>query len=159
MKAYKILLVSMVVFGLLLGGVFTLQTQAQAIEATARCTPFFISLEDPPAEEFRITLTLPKPYKHEDIDPSTILVGGVVQMKDVPDWPKIKKKFFAFKVDGSSLMYYVVLPEIWHMTPPPGAKVDIDVTVTGQLYDETPFEGTFTLTVMTEHASPPPPPP
>ena len=158
MKTYKVLLVSMVIFALLIGGVFTLQTQAQTIEATARCTPFFISLEDPPAEEFRITLTLPKPYKHEDIDPSTILVGGVVTMKDVPDWPKIKKNFFAFKIDGSSLMYYIVLPEIWHMAPPPGAKVDIDVTVTGQLYDATPFEGTFTLTVMTEHASPPPPP-
>jgi len=160
MKAFKILLVSMVVFALLMGGVFTLQTQAQTIEATARCTPFHISLEDPPAEEFRITLKDLQPYKSGDIDPDTILVGGVVGMKGgVPDYPQIKKKFFAFKVIGEQLINWVVLPRIWHMAPAPGTKVDIDVTVTGQFYDGVPFEATFTLTVMTEHTNPPPPSP
>ena len=160
MKTYKTLLVYVVVLALLLGGTLIVVTQAETIQATARCTPPFVSLEDPAPAEFRVTVTLPKPYKHEDIDPDSILVGGVVPVKEVPDWPKVKKNFFAFKIDGNQLMSYVILPLIWHMSPGPGVKVDIDVTVTGQLYDGmTSFEGTFTLTVITEHASPPPPPP
>lgn len=161
MKTYKVLLISILAFALLVGGLFTPQTQANTIQADVQCTPFFISLEDPIPQEFRITLKLPKPYKHEDIDPSTILVGGVVPMKEVPDWPKIKKNFFAFKVDGEQLMYWIVLPQIWHMAPPPHTRVDIDVTVTGQLYNGEAFEGTFTLTIFTEkpeYDNPHPPP-
>ena len=139
----------MVVFGLLIGGVFTLQTRAQ-IEATAKCTPPRVSLEDPAPESFKITLTLPNHYSHEDIDPSTLLVGGVVPMMEEEGWPKIKKNYFKFKVDGEQLMYWVVLPQIWHMTPPPATWVDVDITVTGELYDGTPFEGSFTLMLRTE---------
>ena len=150
------LLVLLTLFGV---GILVTQT-ASAIEATAKCTPFFISLEDPILQEFRVTLTLPKPHKPEDINSSTILVGDVVPMKDVPDWPKITKKSFSFKVDGWSLMYGVVLPQIWHMAPPPHTRVDIDITVTGELYSGEAFAGTFTLTVFTEKPeldNPPPP--
>jgi len=150
MKTYKVLLVSMVVFGLLIGGVFTLQTRATTVEATAKCTPPRVSLEDPAPQDFKITLTLPKGYKHEDIDPSTLLVGEVVPMMEEEGWPKIKKKYFKFKVDGEYLMSWVVLPRIWHMAPPPATWVDVDITVTGELYDGTPFEGSFTLMVRTE---------
>jgi hypothetical protein len=149
MKTYKVLLVSMVVFGLLIGGVFTLQTRAD-IEATATCIPPRVSLEDPAPESAKITLTLPKKYSHEDIDPSTLLVGGIVPMLEEEGWPKIKKNYFKFKVDGESLMNWVVLPEIWHMTPPPATWVEVDIAVTGTLYDGTPFEGSFTLMVRTE---------
>lgn len=146
---------------MLLGvGVITIQT-ASAIGVTADCKPFFISLEDPIPQEFRITLKLPKPYKHEDIDPDSILVGGVVPMKEAPDWPKVKKNFFLFKVDGEQLMYLIVLPQIWHMQISPHTRVDIDVTVTGQLYGGEEFDGTFTLTIFTEkpeYDNPHPPP-
>lgn len=148
-------LVLLVLFGV---GFLTIQP-ATAIEATVNCTPPFLSLEDPPPAEFRVTIKLPTPHKAEDIDPDSIWVEGIIQMKDVPDWPKVTKKFFAFKVDGPSLINWVILSKVGHMAPPPGTKVDVPVTVTGQLYDETPFQGTFEIAVMTEHASPPPPPP
>mgnify|MGYP001083486073 FL=1 len=158
MKTFKVLLISMFIFALLMGGLFIVQTQASTIEATAKCVPPRWSLEDPAPESFKITLTLPKPYKHEDIDPSTLLVGEVVPMMEEEGWPKIKKNYFKFKVDGEQLLYWVVLPRIWHMAPPPATWVDIDIAVTGQLYDETPFEGTFTLLVRTESLNPGPPP-
>lgn len=161
MKAHKVLLISMVIFGLLLGGLFTLQIRASTVEATAKCIPPRVSLEDPAAESFKITLMLPNSYKHEDINPSTLLVGGVVPMLEEEGWPKIKKNFFKFKVDGEFMMNWVVLPRIWHMAPAPATWVDIDITVTGALYDGTAFEGTFTLLVRTEandnsHGIPPP---
>jgi hypothetical protein len=161
MKTSKVLLISTLIFALLVGGALTLQTQASVIPADVRCTPFTVSLDDPIPAEFRITIKLPNPYSPEDIDPDSILVGGVVPMKPVPDWPKTTNKFFAFKVDGYQLMYWVVLPQIWHMGVPPKTWVDIDVTVTGQLYSSEAFEGTFTLRVRTENPENPalPPPP
>lgn len=139
---------ALVILMLLGAGVLAIQT-ASAIGATADCKPFFISLEDPCPEEFRITIKLPKPYKHEDIDPESIRVGGFDVMKDVPDWPKVKKNFFAFKAEGWKMMDWIVRLGIPHMTPH-GEKVDIDVTVTGLVGGEA-FEGMFTLTVMTMH--------
>lgn len=149
MKSSKVLFTYGLVFTMLMGGIFTLLTQAAAIPADVRCTPFFISLEDPGPEEFRITIMLPKGYKHEDIDPESIRVGGFDVMKDVPDWPKVKKNFFAFKAEGWKMMDWIVRLGIPHMTPH-GEKVDIDVTVTGLVGGEA-FEGMFTLRVMTMH--------
>jgi hypothetical protein len=161
MKTYKVLLISTLAFALLIGGIFTLQTQASVIQADVRCTPFVLSLDDPTPAEFRITIGLPKPYTPEDIDGSTILVGGLVGMKPVPDWPKITKKFFAFKINGVELMDWVIWPHIWHITPPPQPKtwVDIDITVTGELYSGEAFQGTFTMRVRTENPENPEPPP
>jgi hypothetical protein len=164
MKAYKVLQISILVFALLTGGLFTLQIQANTIHGTARCTPPRQNLDDPPHWAFKITLSLPKSYDHEDIDLSTIMVGGLVPMLDPdpnPDYPKIKSKSVEFRVDGSKLINWVVLPRIWHITPPPSPEtwVPVDIEVTGQLYDTTPFEATFTLTVLTEPNEPPPPPP
>jgi hypothetical protein len=159
MKTSKLLLVTTVIFGLLLGGLFVLQTRASTLQAEASCVPPRYALEDPTPESFKITLKLPRPYNHEDIDPSTLLVGGVVSMQTEEGWPKIKKNDFKFKVDGHQLVYWVILPEIWHMAPAPATWVDIEITVTGQLYDGTSFEGTFTLPVRTEDTDPPPPPP
>ncbi|MGD8505675.1 MAG: hypothetical protein PVF15_03315 [Candidatus Bathyarchaeota archaeon] len=130
-----------------------------AVEATARLTPPFYSMEDPAPESFKITLTPPSPYTAYDVDPSTILVEGIVTMLPIPDWPKVTKRSFSFKVDGTALLNWVILPKIWHMAPAPGSKVDVTFTVTGEFYDSTPFYATCEITVMTEHASPPPPPP
>lgn len=168
MKTYKVLLISTVVLGLLLGGVLAFQTQASVVQVTARVNPPFYSLEDPIPMYFMITLTnFPKPYKPEDVNASTLLVGSVVpmatQVEESDEWPKIAKNSFKFKVEGDPLMYWVVLPYIWHMGFPPHTRVPIDVTVEGQFYNGQEFQGTFTLTVFTEKPeldpnNPPPPP-
>lgn len=145
----------------LLGAGIIIVTQSPVpINADIRITPPFMSLEDPPPTEFRVTIKLPASsgYDPDDIDPDTILVEGIIQMKVAPDWPKTTKKFFAFNVDGASLVNWVIKPYIGHMAPLPGSKVDVPITVTGQFYDTTDFQGTAEITVHTEHASPPPPP-
>jgi hypothetical protein len=162
MKSRKLLLISMVIFGLLLGGVAVLQTRASVVPVTAKINPPYYSMEDPIPENFIITLSgIPNPYKPDDIDPDTLLVGGVVEMAPIEDWPKIAKKTFKFKVYGAELMYWVVLPEIWHMAYPPHTRVDVEIPVTGQFYSGEAFEGSCTLTVFTEkpeYDDPLPPP-
>jgi hypothetical protein len=162
MKSRKLLLISVVIFGLLLGGVAILQTRASVVPVTARINPPFYSMEDPIPEYFTITLSnIPNPYKPEDIDPDTILVEGLVEMAPIEDWPKTTKKTFRFKVYGDDLMYWVVLPQIWHMGYPPHTRVDIDLLVDGQFDGGPAFQGTCTLTVFTErpeYDNPLPPP-
>ena len=155
MKTYKVLLISTIVLGLLLGGVIAFQTRANVILVTARCTPPFHSLEDPNPLYFMITLTnFPKPYKPEDVNATTLLVGGLVpmatQVGESDEWPKIARNFFKFKVEGDPLMDWVVKPYIWHMGLPPHTKEPMDITVEGQFNDGEAFQGTFTLTVFTE---------
>ncbi len=155
MKTYKVLLISTAVLGLLLGGVIAFQTRASVIELTARCTPPFHSLEDPDPMYFMITLSdFPQSYKPEDVNASTLLVGGLVPMTPVveesDEWPKIGKRTFKFKIEGDLLMDWVVRPYIWHEEIPPLTKVPMAITVEGQFNDGEAFEGTFTLTVFTE---------
>jgi hypothetical protein len=155
MKSRKLLLISVVIFGLLLGGVAILQTRASVVSVTARINPPFYSMEDPIPENLMITLSgIPNPYKPDDIDPDSLLVGGVVEMAPIvgesDEWPKITKNAFKFKVYGDELMYWVVLPYIWHMGYPPHTRVDIDILVEGQFYSGESFQGTCTLSVFTE---------
>jgi len=153
MKTYKLLVVYGLVFAILVGGIFTLQTRApDPIQADVRITPFHISLEDPDQEEFRITLSLPNGNNHEDIDPDSILVEGVIGILEKEDWPKIKKNFFAFKVSGHASigLMDIIRQKIWHMSPGPGERVAVDISVTGLVAGEA-FEGTDTLSVLTEH--------
>jgi len=142
----------------LLGVAILIVQTLPSVDATVRVLPFMISEEDPAPDLFRVTVSLPKSsgYTPADIDPATVRVEGI-PMTTIPDWPKVTKNFFAFKVDGPSLCN-VVWIKVWHMTPLPGEKVDVTITVTGQFYDETAFQGTCQMTFMTLHASPPPPP-
>jgi hypothetical protein len=130
------------------------QTTATVI-VEAKITPLMLSEEDGAPSEFRVTVKLPKSsdYTPADIKPESVAVEGI-PMKTVEDWPKVTKNFFAFKVDGPSL-YNVIWNKVGHVTP--GAKTDVEVTVTGELTD-TDFTGTCTITFMTLHPNPPPPP-
>jgi len=153
----RTLIVGYVLVLLVLFGVGFLSIQpATAIEATVGITPPFVSIGDLPDTEFRVTIKLPTPHKPEDIDPDSIWVEGVIQMMDVPDWPKVTKKFFAFKVDGFSL-YSHITSSLGHITP--GTKTDIDITVTGEFYTGTEdFTGTCTMTLMLNPPEEQPPP-
>jgi hypothetical protein len=160
MKTSRVLLISTLIFALLVGGAFTLQILASTINVRARCAPHRLNLENPPPALVYITLWKFDPYLNSDVDPDTILVGGVVPLKEMPGVsPHLTDIHFKFYVDGQKLFYWVIWPAVWHMAPPSKTWVHIDITVTGQFYDSTPFEGTFTISVKTEGAVTPPPPP
>lgn len=131
--------------------VLLLGTESNPIQVTVKITPTMVSLQEPAPEEFRITISdVPGAHTPENINSSTIQIE-TISMKQIPDWPKTTRKFFAFKVDGSDLLNQVILPKISHMTPEPGTKVHISITVSGQFNDRTAFQGTFTMTILTEH--------
>lgn len=121
MKSYNVLFVSIVAFGLLLGGILILQTRADTIQADVRIRPWSISLEDMGPEQFVLKISLPNGNNHEDIDLESIRIGGFDVTKDDPDYPKVKKNYFKFLADGSKMMDWVINGDIWHMAPGPTA--------------------------------------
>lgn len=158
MKTRTHAIVYLLLFLTLLGVAILITQTMASVEATVTILPFMISEEDPPPDLFRVTVELPKSsgYTPADINATTVRVEGI-PMAIIPDWPKVKRNFFAFKVDGPALTN-IIWGKVWHIAPPPGSKVDVDITVTGQFYDTTAFQGTCQVTFMTLHASPPPPP-
>ena len=108
---------------LLLTLILNVQSAKESGTIYIACTLSMVSLEDPAPQDFRVTIKLPASsgYKPEDIDPATVRVEGIISMKPVPDWPKITKRFFAFKVDGSEVLDWVIWPKIctWHHHPAP----------------------------------------
>ena len=150
MKSSKALCIYGLVFALLVAGVFTLLPKAGAISADVRIVPWSISLEDMGPKQFIIRIALPNGNNHEDIDLASIRIEGFDVTKDDPDYPKVKKKYFKFLADGSKMMDWVINGAIWHMAPGPREFIYLELTLTGQLKDETAFAGTFTLRVIAE---------
>jgi hypothetical protein len=101
----------------------------------------------------------------EDIDASTVLLEGSVAPTST--WIEYrvngKPKLFAAMFDGNAvkgLLWYM----IGHMgisMPKPWNPLIIHLTITGQLDDGTPWEGTATVLVSNwaSGGAPPPPPP
>jgi hypothetical protein len=90
-----------------------------------------------------------------DIDPSTLLIEGVVA--PLPGSAHHFWFLFCFAVDGTELVDMIWM-KVYHMGIPPGKQRKVPLTITGQLYDGTPFEGTLTVKVYHPNPGPPPPP-
>lgn len=146
---YSLLLVTLL-------GIAILIVQAPpSINATVKINPSMVSLEEMPEAYFNVFIGLPKPNKPTDIDPTTVYVEGVLQHGYPTEPPKVSNKWFKIKLDGPSFVN-LLAAKIGHMGP--GIKVTVPVTVTGELNDGTPFQGTYEMTVMTAHIDPHPNP-
>jgi len=100
-------------------------------------------------------------YKPEDIDPRTVLIEGVLGPKGGPkrtwivhDW-ELRKWVLRFQVSGGDLID-LLWSKISHMGIP-GPSATIPLTVTGYLYDGTPFAGTGYMNVLIPTEPPPNP--
>jgi hypothetical protein len=155
------LIISIVIIGLMLGGALALQSRADTLAVDVFITPWVVSLEDMGPEQFQVRISLPNGYNHGDIDPDSIRIDGRDVTKDDPDYPKIKKNYFKYLADGSKVMSWIILPRVWHMSPGPSEHIWLTLMLTGELYDDTPFEGPFDIRVIAEtddnsHGVPPP---
>ncbi len=153
---------SLLLITLFAASLIVMQTVGQ-VSVDVRITPFNLVEEDPAPSLFKVRISVPASsgYTTADIDPATVSVEGLSMVPTPEDWEedyKVTKNFFAFMVNGQQL-YNVIWSKAAHMSPLPGAKVPVDVTVIGEFGDGTDFAGSCTVLFMTEHASPPPPPP
>jgi hypothetical protein len=117
-------------------------------------------LDQPAPSSAYLFLWFPYGSDHQamNIDPETMLIGGILPAEDF--WMDEKLAWLGIaEVDGEDFVDLVVWPLVYHMNIPPDKWKKLDgITVTGELYDGTLFEGTFKIKVFYNPAPPPPPP-
>jgi len=97
-----------------------------------------------------------------EIDTTTVLLEGTVPAIPESNSTGTKPPEYRCDFDGPSVRDVIWL-KIYHvgMVPNPQGNYIVDLTITGNLYDGTPFTGTGHIQVKPHkgHSSPPPPPP
>jgi len=97
-----------------------------------------------------------------EINTSTVLLEGSVPPIAGSNSTSSKPPEYSCDFDGPSVRDVMWL-KIYHigMTPNPQGNYVVDLTITGNLYDGTPFTGTGHIQVKPHkgHSPPPPPPP
>jgi len=84
-------------------------------------------------------ISLPEGYNVSDIDTSSILLEGQFS----PEWSNIECGKLMAKFDAA-----LVMPYLWDRLTHMGSKASIELTVTGELTNGTPFTGSYTVTIM-----------
>ena len=143
-------LVYLFVFSVMVGGLLVApMATASTISATVTIDPEKMNLRDPPeswqSPSMIATIKFPKPDRKRlmDIDNSTVLLDGVIPLYKEDMSPGKYKAFFDKQV---------VIDHLWleliHMGyDEPFKNVKVELTVTGNLNDGTPFEGSDTILV------------
>jgi PKD repeat protein len=85
------------------------------------------------------SIELLESYKAEDIDVSTVLLDGVIPA----DWGTAEGNIMMVKFERFKVIQY--MRNVLGIT-----KGEVTLTVTGQLFDGTPFEGSDTIMVISE---------
>ena len=164
MKVDRVALVLLLTFSFLLAGSLLASTGvAETIEAIVKYEPKFLDLAEPyPTRTFEalIKFEAPDELYATNIDPATVLLEGVLPpiRTGVDEHPPQFEAVF----DGYSVVNFVIWPKLIHMgiMPDPKKPTWVYLTITGQLYDETPWQGTDKVAVrVTANPLPPPPPP
>ncbi len=164
MKSSALTLVfSAVLIMLFVGTLLIPAATATIVAKTVTFEPKYMDLYYP--EEI-VTATIRfSPAKGEDqrvveIDTSTVLLEGTVPPISGSNSTGTKPPEYRCDFDGPSVRDVIWL-KIYHigMVPNPQGNYVVDLTITGNLYDGTPFTGTGHIQVKPKHHSPPPPPP
>jgi len=160
MKAYKMAIISMVIFGLLLAGVFVLSAGADPLIAEqVKITPKPFDLENGDDVIVQVKLKIDDVPVVDQINPSTVLLEGYIT--PMITWTTAAPPNFMAQFDGSTVTACVI-SKIIHMgitRPRPWVPVKIDLEITGSLYDGTPWEGTGEIKVYIPDDPPPANPP
>lgn len=172
MKTKKILYINVIALTTLLVGVFVLQSFAPGtVTAYVMFDPDTFDLGAPAwgrnVKEVLVTVWFDKgKLKADDIDAKTVLVDGVLEPKG--GWKhtwveriKIDRKsvlVFRFNIAGGAFKDHLWTKVTHEML---GGSATMQLEVTGNLYDGTPFAGTGDVYVLipTTPPIPPPPPP
>lgn len=95
----------------------------------------------------------------DQIDPDTVLLEGAVIPTDT--WTTRAPPNFYAQFDGSWVADHLWAKIIHEgiTRPHPWTPIKIPLTITGELYDGTPWEGVGEIKVYIHNPGPPPPPP
>jgi len=88
--------------------------------------------------------SLPEEYEVSDINVTTVQLGIITAA-----WGKVVGNKLMVKFDRQMVIDYIWAYKLYHMQIPlPQEGVEVDLTVSGELSDGTPFEGSGTIRVI-----------
>lgn len=130
----------------LIGGVLVLTglPTASGIEAeTVDINPETLNLESN-GTWIMVYIELPEGYDVEDINVTT------VQLDTVPAaWGNVEGNKLMVKFDRQTVTDYIWTFKLYHMgIPLPKEGAEVELTITGELIDETSFKGSDTIRVI-----------
>jgi len=135
----KSLFMALTFFAIILFGFQALSPSiAFTLSATVDVTPDTINL-NMQGRWITAFISLPEGYNVSDIDRSSILLEGQFS----PEWSNIEGNNLMAKFDTA-----LVIPYLWDRLTHMGSKASIELTVTGELTNGTPFTGSDTVTIM-----------
>lgn len=160
MKSSVLTLVFSAAFVALLTMTFFMPASATIVAETVKFEPKYMDLTNP-EEIVTVTIRFGSPYSEEvlNIDPDTVLLEGSLGLLSSDTGTKPPE--FIGNFDGY-MVRDILWAKVYHMgatEPHPHGKYMVFLTITGELYDETPFTGTGHIKVTVPQSSPPPPPP
>ncbi len=164
MKPTALTVVFSVVLIVLSVGTLLMPGATALIEAfTVTFEPRYMDLYNP--DELVTVTILFKSAHGEDqrvveINTSTVLLEGTVPAITGSNFTATKPPEYRCDFDGPSVRNVMWL-KIYHdgMPPNPQGNYVVDLTITGELYDGTPFTGTGHIQVKPKKTDPAPPPP
>ena len=143
MRKSLVLTACMLCLSLVAGAlVLTAPSAAFTIGATVDIHPETLNLK---SNGTWITVLIGPPEGHEvsDINVTTVRLGTVPAA-----WGNVGENKLMVKFDRQAVIDYVI-SKLYHIAPPP-AKNYVELTITGELFDGTPFEGKDTIRVVYE---------
>ena len=170
MKSQKLTLISGVLLTLLVIGTGVLLSssgQEPLIAEHVKLIPKHIDMRNTPDLIVELKLFIETEGENvsviEEIDPSTILLEGMIAPIDtwIEYLPNGKPKNFYAEFKGCQVkgMIWYIITHMGLSKPNPSSALPIRLTITGQLYDDTPWEGSVTAVVVNLAGGTPPPPP
>ena len=162
MRVSALALMFAVAFSLLLAGSLLMPMAIADIKAsTVKFEPEYMDLNNPD-EIVKVTIRFEPKYSGQElnINASTVLLEGSLPIISGSNSTGTKPAEWRANFDGQSVAN-IMWTKIYHVGTPPNPQGNyvVDLTVTGNLYDGTPFSGTGHIKVKGGKSSPPPPPP
>ena len=123
--------------------VLTALPAASGIEATLDINPKTLELKSN-GTWITVYIELPESYDVEDINVTTVQLGTVPAA-----WGNVEGNKLMVKFDRQTVINYI-WNRLYHMgiVPLPNEGVEVELIMTGELTDGTPFEGSDTIRVI-----------
>ncbi len=164
MKGSALTLVFSLVLAAMIIGVLLMPAATAVIEAaTVKFEPGYMDLDNPD-EIVTVTIRFKTAHGEDqrvlEINTTTVLLEGSVPAITNSNSTTTQPPEYRCSFDGYSVRD-IMWSKIYHVGTPPNPQGNyvVDLTVTGNLYDGTPFTGTGHIKVKGGQSSPPPPPP
>lgn len=163
MKSGALTIVFSLALIVLFAGTLLMPAATATIEAfSVTFEPKYVDMSDPDLFPELVTATIRfksnEDYRVLEINTSTVLLDGTVSAMSDSNFTSTKPPEYLCDFDGPQGVRNVMWLKIQHMPPNPQGNYIVDLTITGKLYDGTPFTGTGHIQVKPKKASGSPPP-